>query len=96
MRGLAEGTPELATEVRGGEMRGARERGDVQRLPVPGVDEILGAEQMTRGRMGDRHAPSIAPRGWNHHRPAGVFSTSMSFRQVTGLSYNRTTTRGNR
>ena len=61
VRCLAEGAAELAAEVRGGEMRGARERGDVERLPVAGIDEILGAEQMTSGRMGDRHAPSIAP-----------------------------------
>jgi hypothetical protein len=46
MRRLAERPPELPAEVRGREVRGAGELGDVQRLPVAGVGEVLRAEQM--------------------------------------------------
>lgn len=54
MRRLAEGPPKLAAEVRGREVRGARELLHVQRLAVAGVDQILRAQE-TADRMGGRH-----------------------------------------
>ena len=55
-RRLAERLAELAAEVRGGEMRGTRERGYVQRLAVARVDQVFRAEQVAGGWMGDhRH-----------------------------------------
>ena len=50
MRGLAERAAELAAEVCGREVRGAGERADVERFAVAGVDQILRAEQVPRGR----------------------------------------------
>ena len=49
MRGLAEGTAELAAEVRGREVRGAGERPHVERLAVAGVDEVLRPQEVPRG-----------------------------------------------
>jgi hypothetical protein len=46
VRGLAKGSAELATEVRWREMRGAGERGNVERLAIAGVDEVLRAEEV--------------------------------------------------
>ena len=63
MRRLAEGTPELAAEVRPREMRRTGERGHVERVAIAGVDEVLGAEEVARGRVSCRHSPSIATIG---------------------------------
>src|SRR5712692_7267616 len=41
VRRLAEGPAELAAEVRGREVRGTGERGNVERLAVAGVDQVL-------------------------------------------------------
>ena len=49
---------ELAAEVRGGEVGGLGQRGDIERLAVAGVGEVLGAEQVPDGVRG-LHAPSI-------------------------------------
>ena len=59
MRCLPELAAKLTAEVRGGEMRGLSERGDVQRIAIPSVDQILGAKQMPR-RVGMGHRASIA------------------------------------
>ena len=52
MRRLAERVSELAAEVRGGEMGGARQLGDGERLRVPGVDQVPRAEQIAGRRVG--------------------------------------------
>jgi hypothetical protein len=57
---MAEGAAKLAAEVRGGEPRGAGEGGNVERLAVTGVDQVLGAEEVTRWRYGRDHLLSIA------------------------------------
>jgi hypothetical protein len=49
VRGLAERPAELAAEVRRREVRGAGERGHVERLAVSGVDEILRPKKVPRG-----------------------------------------------
>ena len=54
VRRLAEGAPELATEVRGRESCRASERGDVERLGVAGVDQVLCTKQVA-GRGDDVH-----------------------------------------
>jgi hypothetical protein len=59
MRGLAEGTPELTTEVCGREAGGACEGGNVQRLAVTGVDQVLCTEEMAGGRHGREHRPQV-------------------------------------
>ena len=59
VRRLAEGAAELAAEVRGREACGAGECGDVERLAVAGVDQILGAEQVTRWWYRRDHLLSI-------------------------------------
>jgi hypothetical protein len=41
-------------------MRGAGERGYVERLALAGIDEVIGAEEVARGRVSCRHSPSIA------------------------------------
>jgi hypothetical protein len=46
MWGLAEGAPELAAEVGSGETGGARQVLHAERLEVPGVGEVLGAQQV--------------------------------------------------
>ena len=56
MRRLAEGPPELPAEVRRREMGGARQRPNVERLPVAGVDRVLRAQQVPDGM---HHASSI-------------------------------------
>ena len=61
MRRLAEGAAELAAEVRAREAGGAGEVVDVERLEVPGVGEVLGAQQVPGGRDEGSIAPSIAP-----------------------------------
>jgi hypothetical protein len=58
MRRLAEGSPELVAEVRGREVRGARECRHVEPLAVAGVDEILCAEK-------------VPDRVDGHHRSSG-------------------------
>ena len=47
MRRLAERLAELTAEVRGREVRRARERGNVQGLAVPRVDQVLGAQKVS-------------------------------------------------
>src|SRR5260370_4344320 len=59
MRGLAERAAELTAEMRLREMRRLRERGDVERVAVAGVDQVLRTEQIARGRV-RLHRPSIA------------------------------------
>jgi hypothetical protein len=54
VRRLAEGTAELAAEVRGREMRRAGERVDVEGLAVAGVDEVFRAQEVPR-RMNGPH-----------------------------------------
>jgi uncharacterized protein (DUF1697 family) len=61
VRGLAEGSPELAAEVSRGEVRRPCERWDVQRLPIVRVDEILGAQEIPRRRQWCRDGFSYAP-----------------------------------
>ena len=46
VRRLAEGAPELTAEMRGRDERRARQRRDVERFAVAGVDEILRAQEM--------------------------------------------------
>ena len=58
VRRLAERLAELPAEVRGGEVRGARERGHVERLAVAGVDQILRAEEMP-GRRVERQGHQV-------------------------------------
>ena len=58
MRRLAEGAAKLPAEVRHGEVRCAGESGDVERLAVSRVGEILRAEQVP-GR-GDRAVHRLA------------------------------------
>jgi hypothetical protein len=53
VRRFAEGTPELAAEVRLGEMRGPRERGNIEGLAVARVDEVLGPKQVPGRRDRD-------------------------------------------
>ena len=67
VRRLAELTLELAAEVRGRELRHARERLDVERLPIPSVDEILRAQEMASGVWRD-HAPEYR-RGREARKP---------------------------
>src|SRR5207245_8170605 len=52
--GLAEGPAKLAAEVRGREVRRARQRADVERLAVARVDQVLRAEEVA-GRRDGRH-----------------------------------------
>jgi hypothetical protein len=52
MRGLAEGAPELAAEVRRREVRRPGERRNVERILVAGVDEVLGAKKVAGRRQG--------------------------------------------
>ncbi|HEY8629134.1 MAG TPA: hypothetical protein VIL73_01150 [Gaiellaceae bacterium] len=59
VRRLAEGAPELAAEVRRREPRSACEGRHVERVPVAGVDQVLGAEEVPGRRYGD-HRLSIA------------------------------------
>ncbi len=54
VRRIAEGPTELATEVSGGEVRDVCECGDVERLAVAGVDEVLRAKEVADGVNG-RH-----------------------------------------
>ncbi len=61
MRRLAEGAPELTAEVCRGEVGGPRESGNVERIPVAGVDEILGAQEMTLRRQRRRGGLSYPP-----------------------------------
>ena len=61
MRRLPEGSAELAAEVRGGEVGGLGQRGDVERLAVTGVREVLGAEQVPDGVRG-LHDPKYCGR----------------------------------
>ena len=56
---LAERAPELATEMRRRQSRRASERLHVERIPVTGIDEVLGAKQVPGGVL-RRHARSIA------------------------------------
>jgi len=64
VRRLAEGSPELAAEVRGREVCGLRQGGDVERLAVTGVDEILRAQEVALegqwGRGGFSYPPVVA------------------------------------
>ena len=60
MRRLPERRPELPAEVRGGEAGGPREVGDVERLRVARVGEVLRAEEVPGGR-GVRHDRKYAP-----------------------------------
>jgi hypothetical protein len=46
MWGLAKGMPELTAEVGAGETGGARQLLYAERLEVPGVGEVLGAQQV--------------------------------------------------
>ena len=60
MRRLAKGAAELAAEVRLRETGNTCEHGDIERLAVARVDEVLRAEKMaSRVRRGD-HAASMA------------------------------------
>ena len=59
MRRLAERPAELAAEVRPREVGGPRERLDVERLAVAGVDEVLRAQEVA-DRMDGRDPTSIA------------------------------------
>jgi hypothetical protein len=53
VRGLAEGAPELAAEVGLGKMCGTCKRRDIERLPVPRVDEVLRPKQVPGRWEGD-------------------------------------------
>ena len=53
MRRLAELAAELAAEVRGRELRRAREGLHVERLAVARVDEVLRAQEMACGMRGE-------------------------------------------
>ena len=61
VRRLAELAAELAAEVRGRELRRAREGLHVERLAVARVDEVLRAEEMA-SRVRRDHAASMAKR----------------------------------
>ena len=49
MRRVAERAPELTAEVSAREAGGARQVTDVERLEVPGVGQVLRAQEMTGG-----------------------------------------------
>src|SRR5262245_31631329 len=79
VRRLAERTAELAAEVRAREAGAAREVVDVQRLEVPGVGQVLGAEQVAyRGNEGHRSQYGLDRRG-------GRDSSAGAFRQTRRL-----------
>jgi hypothetical protein len=54
VRALPECPAELAAEMGRRQPRGSGQRGDVERLKVPAVGEILGPQQVA-GRVGARH-----------------------------------------
>jgi hypothetical protein len=56
--GLAEGAPEAPAEVARRDVCRARERLQVERLGVPAVDQVAGAEQVARQRGRRRYEPS--------------------------------------
>jgi uncharacterized protein (DUF1697 family) len=65
VRRLPEGTPELTAEVRGRQVRGARESRDVERVAVPSVDEILRPQEMAlqgQGHDGGFSYPPVVAR----------------------------------
>ena len=71
VRRLAERLAELAAEVRGREVRGACERGDVERLAVARVDEVLRAQQMSGRRVRLIIAPRVSRRPTDSGRSRG-------------------------
>jgi hypothetical protein len=59
VRRLAEGAAELAAEVRAREAGGAGHVVDAERLGVPGVGQVLGAQKMASGRD-EGHAGEVS------------------------------------
>src|SRR5439155_4726972 len=76
VRRLAESLAELAAEVRRREVRGLSERGNVERIAIPGVGEVLRSEQVARGGNGlhgsgvlrsrTRRNSAYRPRSYTH------------------------------
>ena len=77
---LAERTAELAAEMGRGESRSAGDLGDVERLRVPRVDQVLRTEQVP-GRKQVRHA---AEYGGPPRLPGGLLQAGdIPFRVAT-------------
>ena len=62
VRRLAEGAAELAAEVCAREAGGAGEVVDAERLGVPGVGQVLGAQQVADGGTKSMRSVSVRPR----------------------------------
>lgn len=83
MRGLAESAAELAAEVGGREVGGAGERGDVERLAVAGIDEILRAEEMAN-RVSRLHGSK-----YSLEAGSGAAASAVCFRDRRVTSFGR-------
>src|SRR5262249_61451007 len=81
VRGLAEDGAELAAEGGGGEVRGGRQRRDVERIAVARVDQVFRAQEVP-GRRQEHHQPNWSAKSHARRRPGSsrisVSSTTCS------------------
>src|SRR5439155_23125793 len=92
MRRLAEHAVEFPTEVGRREVRHPRQGGHVERLPIAGIHQILGAEEVTRRMQGphDReYRCAELPRLGQRHTRSCSSENRPPARRPKGRGYDR-------